>query len=308
MGRRILAAIVALTTLAVAAFGVPLALSVRDQYRKEAVLRLDREATRAALGVPADFGSSGEPVELPDPGGGVEVGLYGPDGRLVRGRGPARPDQAVGAALAGRISQAGEADGPVIAVPVIANEAVTGVLRAAQPESDIEGRVHRAWLVMLALGLGAVSLAAVIGLGVSRRISRPVHTIAGAAERLGHGDFSARVDRFGIGELDTLGAALNATAERLGELLRRERAFSADASHQLRTPIAALRLRLEAAQLDPEPDQRPALENALADLDRLETTVMARTLAEAEGARLFVGRASPHPLFSVVLPSREGDR
>jgi len=273
MRSRILFAIVALTTLAVAVFGVALALSLRRQYRQEAVLRLEREATRAAVDVRADSAGRAGTVELPRPAQGTELGLYAADGHLASGLGPPVSDAAVRSALLGRVSQTGEADGPVIAVPVFGAEGVTGALRAGRPESDIEGRVHRAWLAMLGLGGGAILLSAVIASGVSRRISRPVSALAGAATRLGQGDFSVRVGRSDVKELDALGHALDATAERLGQLVQRERAFSADASHQLRTPIAALRLRLESAQMDPRANLERVNHEALGDLDRLERTV-----------------------------------
>ena len=76
----------------------------------------------------------------------------------------------------------------------------------------------------------------------------------------------------GIEEIDAAGSALTRTAERLGELVGRERAFSADASHQLRTPLTGLRLRLETA-LDGGGDLRPAVVGALEITDRLERTV-----------------------------------
>jgi signal transduction histidine kinase len=66
---------------------------------------------------------------------------------------------------------------------------------------------------------------------------------------------------------------LEVTASRLDDLVQRERAFAADASHQLSTPLTGLRYTLEAALLDPAPDHRQALADALAEVDRLQTTI-----------------------------------
>jgi signal transduction histidine kinase len=77
----------------------------------------------------------------------------------------------------------------------------------------------------------------------------------------------------GINEVDETSEALSETAGRLEAMLARERSFSADASHQLRTPLAALRLAVETELLDPRPDAVGVLEESLTQIDRLEETI-----------------------------------
>ncbi len=107
----------------------------------------------------------------------------------------------------------------------------------------------------------------------ARRLSKPVEQLAVAVGRLGIGDFSVRTDRTGIPELDEAATALDATAERLGVLVERERSFSANASHQLRTPLTGIRIQLENALESPADDDHDQIADALGAVDRLETTI-----------------------------------
>jgi signal transduction histidine kinase len=124
--------------------------------------------------------------------------------------------------------------------------------------------------------LGAVA-AAIIGMAalaaalLARRLATPLERLAVSARRLGEGDFSARAAPANIPEVDAAAAALATTAQRLEDLIARERAFTADASHQLRTPLQALRIELEALEL--RGDASPELRAALAEVDRLQATI-----------------------------------
>ena len=97
--------------------------------------------------------------------------------------------------------------------------------------------------------------------------------LAAASHRLGAGDLSVVVGHVGIPEVDAVGDALASSSERIAELVRREREFSSNASHQLRTPLTALRVRLEEAAMGEPEEMGPALTDAFAEVDRLEATI-----------------------------------
>jgi len=129
--RRILVAILGVAALAVVGFGVPLAVAVQRLYRHEAVLSLERQATRAVLSVPATAVGSSDPIELPPAERGTLLGLYSPDGRRLLGEGPDLADAVVHRAATGQPSDATGGGAIAVAVPVVSEEAVFAVLRAA---------------------------------------------------------------------------------------------------------------------------------------------------------------------------------
>jgi signal transduction histidine kinase len=270
--RRILVSLVGLTALAVIVFGIPLAYAAQRLYHDEEVQRIQREAAEAAQHVPDAFGTAGDPVELPSESG-ITYTLYDDTGHRVSGRGPASADATVRAALRGDVADATASGALVASVPVSQQERVVGAVRAAAPSSIVTDRSRRAWLVMAALGAAAVGVSALIGLWQSRRLTRPIDRLARSATQLGEGDFTVRTQAAGIPELDTVAEALDTTATRLDTMLARERSFSADASHQLRTPLAALRMRLDMARLDPTIDRATLIDDALTEVDRLQSTI-----------------------------------
>jgi signal transduction histidine kinase len=159
----------------------------------------------------------------------------------------------------------------VVAVPLLTGERVTGAIRAQRSDAVVVRRSHRAWLALAAAAVAVLSLALLAAVALGRRLARPLEQVAVAAGRLGDGDFSVRAPRGGIGEVDAVADALDLTSARLEDLVARERAFSADASHQLRTPLAALRLELETLELRAAHPQE--LERALTEVDRLQATI-----------------------------------
>jgi signal transduction histidine kinase len=257
--------------LAIALFGVPLAVAVVVLYRADERGELDRLADTTAVRVAPDLAAGRDPAQLPAAEEDMHVAVYRLDGRRLQGDGPATPDTAVRRAASGAIADGGGSGNFVVAVPVTAAERVVGVVRVSSPAYRTYARIGVTWLGMTGLAAAAIAAAALLARRQSRRLADPLERLAGAAQTLGEGDFTVRAPPAGIAEIDAAGAALNRTAERLGDLVGRERAFSADASHQLRTPLTGLRLRLETALEGGE--LRPAVMAALDTADRLERTI-----------------------------------
>jgi signal transduction histidine kinase len=269
MRRRIVRAIAGVTAVALALFGLPLALAVQRVYRDDEVIRLERVATAATQVVSEELGGT-DPAELPrEPS--TRLALYDPRGRRISGAGPAVADDATRRALAGRVADGTRPGRLVVAVPVARRERVIGAVRAERSDAIVTRRAWRTRAVMAAIALGVLALATALALLVARRLVRPVDALAGAAERLGDGDFVSRAGGGGVPELERAAGALNDTAQRLGAMVERERAFSANASHQLRTPLTALRLDLESGQA--AGDGTAAIARALVEVDRLEETI-----------------------------------
>lgn len=273
MSRRVCAAILLVTALAIVVFAVPLALGARRLYREEAVTRLERAAQAASASLASQLARTGTTdVELPDDDG-TQLAAYDQDGHRLDGVGPTEGDAVVTTALTGAIQDSTDSGRLVVAVPVNDEDRVIGAGRASVPVSDADRRAHGAWATMAALGLVVLALAVVVARLAARRIARPVDDLAAAARRLGEGDFTLDPPQSGLAELDDVGAAMASTARRLGTAMERERAFTADTSHQLRTPVTSLRLRLESTQVNPDADHAAAVNAALEDVDRLEQTI-----------------------------------
>ncbi len=260
------------TIVAVALFAVPLAVAVRQLYFTNEQGELERSAFQGVSAVGPSMEADGRD-RLPHTETDVAVGLYGLDGHKVTGDGPALAPAEVTAALTGRPVQ-GKYDGFLVSVvPVLADEKVIGAVRAATPIRNIWARTLLTWGFMLGLGLLAVSIAVLIARRQARQLSAPLEGLAASAHALGDGDFATRAARSDVPEIDETAAALDATAVRLGLLVDRERQFSANASHQLRTPLTGLRLRLESALDQDRATLQQAAEQAIASADELERTI-----------------------------------
>ena len=164
------------------------------------------------------------------------------------------------------------------------------------------------------LGIEAVGvIAAAVGIGalLARRLSRPVEDLGAWTRRsaTGRDDADPPPHAAGSRELDELGDTMADADERIRELLQRERSFSSHVAHQLRTPVAAMRVAIEAELDAPRPDSTSVLHESLAALDRLESTISSmlalarhdeRTPAWCDVARLVAEHADRwRPIFAV---------
>jgi signal transduction histidine kinase len=299
---RIIGVAVLASALAICLFGLPLAAAVLQYSMQHETGHLSRVASDVAISV-ADAVEEEhdiDPDDLRDVGDGgehIHATVYGEDGQRLAG--PASGDDAgvLDRALDGDASAGTHGDILVAAAPVTHGDDVIGAVLVTSPRISVPGEVALVWAGMAVLAVVAVTIAWLVGRGQARRLARPLEDLEDSARRLGDGDFSVRSRRGGIQEIDSVGMALDSTAARLDGMLARERAFSADASHQLRTPLAGLRMRLEAALEQTGQDPRSAISASLADADRLEAIIdELLTLARA-GQR---GPAAPIDLEALL--------
>jgi signal transduction histidine kinase len=273
MRTRIIGLAVLAAVLAIGLFGVPLGLGVLKYAKSDERTKLLRVADAAAAAVTADVLRGQMPTDLRDPNDGTQLAVYVDPGVRILGNGPPVADLPVYKALHTEINNADLNGDLVVAVPVNHDSNVIGAVRAASPLSGVYREVALVWLAMLGLGGLAVGMVWLVARRQARRLAGPLEELSEAARRLGQGDFTVRTIPADIPEIDSVGSALNSTAGRLDDMLARERSFSADASHQLRTPLTGLRLRLEAALAHPGQDLRQAITDGIAAADRLEQTV-----------------------------------
>jgi signal transduction histidine kinase len=270
--------IVLAAALATLLFAIPLAVSVNGLYRNQAFSDLARQAeklrTALTAALPGDVSGAGPAaINVPQPPD-TTLGLYSATGRRLAGAGPDTGEDLLAAVGTSGIEEDGvDAGKLVVVVPIPREDGTLILVRASRPYHDVQRRTYATWALMAALA--AVVLVLVTGLARARarQIARPLQELATAADQLGQGDFSVRSVRAGVREVDAVSTNLERTARRLGHMLERERRFSSDASHQLRTPLTAVRIGLEAALLTPGADVRGAAVEALEGLDRLEQTV-----------------------------------
>ncbi|MFN8148744.1 MAG: HAMP domain-containing protein [Candidatus Nanopelagicales bacterium] len=291
---RLVAVLVGFTALVLLIQNVPLASYVRSVERENIKTLLQRDAFILA-------GWAIEPLSKPDPKPdpalSLRVDTYAKDtgGRVVvtdqDGVAIASSEGRVGEDYRNRVeirdaltgdASAGERPSeslgePLVyaAVPVRVGNDVLGSVRITYPSSEIDARVSSRVRALTIAALITLLTAALIALIVATTVTRRIRRLRDAAEEIAEGDLDARADVSGGGEIHELAEAFNTMADRVQGVVESQRGFAGDASHQLRTPLTALRLRLDRAA-DLMPDEEPALEQVDAardEIDRMQRLV-----------------------------------
>ena len=304
MSRRLLISYLALAIVVLALLEIPLGISYARNERHDLSTNVERDAVAlASLAEDALEQRASAPPAVArlarryqrDTGGRVVV---------VDAQGRALVDsesQGVGADFSSRPEIAAALDGTVatgtrhsntlgtdllyVAVPAASGGIVHGAVRITYPTSEVDERVRRYWLVLAAIAAVVLAVAVALAGGFARWIVRPLSRVEEAAGEVAAGNLNVRVPATGPPELRRLAGSFNEMVVQLGSLLHSQEQFVADASHQLRTPLTALRLRLENLARDGDGRREGEFEGALEELERLSALVDGLlTLARADRA------------------------
>ena len=207
--------------------------------------------------------------------------------RPSTGRGPPTQREALAGARAGGTGTIWpwQSAPLTLAVPVTSGGEVIGAVVTLSPTNRLRSAIVRAWIVAGAAGLLALGVFVLVAGWLARWILRPVTELDDSALRLAAGDFDSRVPaNVGPEELRHLARSFNEMADHVGGSLVRQRAFVAQASHQLRNPLAALRIRVDNLARFWQPPGHEEHRLLLEETERLALILDGLlTLARAEG-------------------------
>ncbi|MFJ9377678.1 ATP-binding protein [Streptomyces sp. NPDC101455] len=282
MIRQLIVSYVLLVAVALTAFTVPVAFTLTAQLRGDTEQSVEREAKTMALLLSGDAASRAALDRM--------VVAYAQE---TPGTAEVLP-----ASLAKTATHWGDGELEVTA-PAKRDGRTVGAVRITYPTSDLTRRLWQIWGFRAILALAVLAVAAGLGAIVARRLTRPLRQLNDMASKFSDGDLTARSPVTGPHETQTLARTLNQAGERLDTLIASQRIFVADASHQLRTPLTALRLSLDniADGVDDE-FVREDVEQATAEVVRMSRLVNGLlVLARAEAK---VTAAEPLPLREIV--------
>lgn len=308
MTRRLLLSYLAITLIVLVVLEIPLAIFYSQREEERLIADAERDAVVLAsfyedvlqLGFQADTAPAVDYAART----GARIVLVDTDGISVLDTGAAadrdfstRPE--IQTALSGRraagIRRSDTLDTDIlfVAVPVASGGVVYGSLRLTLDAHEVTERIQRFWIALVAVA--AVVLVSVAGIGwaIARSVTRPIRELEASARRFADGDLqTTNLDPEAPPEIAALGESMNAMAARLEQLIDAQRAFVGDASHQLRTPLTALRLRLE--NLETRLSDEADIAETSAAINEIER------LAALVSDLLQLARAEEHPAVEPI--------
>ncbi|HEY8372844.1 MAG TPA: HAMP domain-containing sensor histidine kinase [Pseudonocardiaceae bacterium] len=305
MLRRLLLVLVPLLVLLAAALGVPLGVAVAQRETQEVYLDRLTDAGRFAS-LAENALASGRVSALHDELRrydelyGISAALVAPGGRVLLASRP-EPDlsedavaEGLADAFAGYRPAAPGVVWPwdsrplVVVEPVGRDSEVVAAVVTVSPTASLRAEVLRQWGLLGVIGLLPLVALVAAAWPVSRWVLRPVRRLDEATAAVASGRLDIRADLDGPPELRRLAHSFNTMVDVVGRALRRQRAFVSDASHQLRNPLASLRLAVEnlAPHLQGE-EARAAHQLAVeeaAEMGRVLDALLAATRLESAAA------------------------
>lgn len=311
MRRRFIAAITAVTLLVLLVQDVPLAMYMHQNEQNKITGTLQRDAlvlagrSQSALWNPsatavnnlstlaATYRKNGGARIVIVNAKGTAIVTSDDDQLKVGESFASRPE--IAAALKGQIVQGVRYSETLkqnllyVTVPVYNGDVILGAIRLTFPESVVTDAVNNQVWVLALVALTTIILAAIAGTFFARGVTRRLNDLESVTEHLAEGNLSVRADESkGAPELRALARSFNTMTSRLEALINQQRAFASDASHQLRTPLTALRLRLEKANELITTDPQAAAERLHAaelETDRLNDIIEGLlTLSRSESS------------------------
>ncbi|TQM83643.1 signal transduction histidine kinase [Saccharothrix saharensis] len=306
MLRRLLVLIVPLLVALVAALGVPLAFAVVQRESQETYLDRLGDASRFAS-LAENALASGRLTALReelvryDRLYGISAALVGTDGTVLEASRHPFPltdrnvEVGLEAAFGGYRGETDQSVWPwervdlVVVEPVGRDSEVVAAVVTISPTDGLRSAVLRQWGVLALIGLVPMLGVVAVAWPMSRWVLRPVRRLDEATAAVAGGRLDARADELGgPPELRRLAASFNAMVDVVGRALRRQRAFVADASHQLRNPLASLRLAVDnlaphVADDEGREAHRIAVDEA-EEMGRVLDTLLAATRLDSASA------------------------
>jgi len=254
MRRRVLIATISALGVAVVMLGIPLGIAAAQLVREGALQELEARANTAARALQVRFDAS-ESINT------VNLSSYVSDV-------PGAPSYISVTMPDGTTYEAGVEPSPSYSASAVSESNIVVVMYMSW--WDVFWASARAVGLVLASGIVAVLAGVLMAMWQANRLSAPLVYLAASAEQIGSGQVRPRIKPTGIEEIDLVAEELARSSDRMVARLSAERQFAADASHQLRTPLTALTMRLEEIAATTSQDEvRDEAERSLEQVERL---------------------------------------